>query len=159
MPNELEILTKLFDDTQDAHNSLMSKLSPLLKQKEVLEEKLNHYKKLLSLENGSQQIVSFDSETNNKTVEKQSKPTKIAGSEIIIDVMDDFIEDFSMHTAKEVILEKFPELEMSKNSWHNVVKKKLKSGQIFEIRKGLGRRPSTYRKTEKYEKRQKGLFY
>ena len=159
MTSELEILTKLLNDTQDAHDTLMGKLSPMLKQKEVLEEKLNHYKKLLSLENGSHSIVPIDTESNDETVERQSKTTKIAGSDIILGVMDDFIEDFSMHTAKEVISEKFPGLEMSKNSWHNVVKKKMKSGQIIETRKGLGRRPSTYRKTEKYTKRQKGFFY
>lgn len=160
MSNELEILTKLFNETKDAQKVLMEKLSPMLKQKEVLEEKISHYTKLLSLENGNGQTALDNKNKQDDVIKRDEKTQEVAfaGSQIIVDLMDDFGSVFSMHTAKDALSDRYPELEISKNSWHNVVKKKSKLGQIIEIRKGIGRRPTTYKKTEKYKKRNKGFF-
>lgn len=73
-------------------------------------------------------------------------------------IIDDCGDRFTKHDAEMVCANNYPHLQISRNSWHNTIKKKKSKGEIVEIREASGRRPALYEKTEKYKKKQRGFF-
>lgn len=142
MDSTVETLKGIFNKELGKYKALSDKIKPLLDEQRILEEKIEHYKKLISLEGGqlpSQAVPP--QEVTPPTFERTKFPSARSAMRRLVEQTDG---EFTINDIKTLFEEKFPSMSFSKHSFHNLLGQMIQEGAATLIASGVGRSPSRY---------------
>lgn len=121
--------------------------SKLKEIKEEYDKKIEAIDIVLALIKNENEPIDICNETN-----KRKEPVMKATSQDVRGIIDCFDGNFSIHNIKREASTMVPPLDVSKNVFHNVIKRKRENGEIEIVKMGSGRLPAVYKNTDKYIK-------
>ena len=150
MGNTLEALNDMLNKERTKHNVVLAKIQPLMDEQRITEEKIKHYERLISLESDEEHISSPKGDrmqTMKQTTFDFSKirrsqfPSAKSAMRYLISRIE---TEYDVNYVDEIFIEKFPNLNFSKHSFHQIMKERVKNGKTMVASKGVGRATSRY---------------
>jgi hypothetical protein len=143
MDNPQKTFEDILASEEKNYAEILSKIDSLLKERDLLEDRISSLKKLISSYSGSgTEEIKTQGQRPTLLLRRTRFPSAASAIKSLIDRQTD---EYTVQVIQGLFEREFPNLSFSRNSFHVVVNKMVEEGLVKIIEKGVGTNPSRYR--------------